>query len=49
MQNMYWICQKHQGQKPRKSARGAYVLGPTMGKNPAKVPVVLLVNDADYI
>jgi len=29
-----------QGQKPRKSARGGGVLGPTRGKNPAKVPVV---------
>ncbi|OQC56326.1 MAG: hypothetical protein BWX52_01731 [Bacteroidetes bacterium ADurb.Bin013] len=49
MQNMCWICQKHQGQKPGKSARGGGVLGPTRGKNPGKVPVVLLVNDADYI
>jgi len=40
LQNKRWIHQKHQGQKPGKSAHGGGVLGPTRGKNPGKVPVV---------
>jgi hypothetical protein len=40
LQNKRWIHQKHQGQKPGKSARGGGVLGSTRGKYPTKVPVV---------
>jgi len=47
MQNIGWTCQKHQGQKPRKSARGGGVLGPTRGKNPAKLPVVMICKSGE--
>jgi hypothetical protein len=40
-----WISQKHQGQKPLKSAPGGHVLGLTRGKNPAKLPLVIIFKE----